>query len=142
MVAEDMTEIYGVAVPESSATDFTRKAEFAKLAFWLRAYGNDEEMASFIEAIATKKNFVQDYRVQTRLLKLFIKVFKAAEKYLSPSSPGEGPSGYVSRFVTLKKEVTTIRTEINRLLNTTHRGTKRKLHGGTRDDSRGSPDPG
>ena len=91
-------EIIGLA-----ASEFTRKAEFAKLAFWLRAYGNDEDMAQFIEAIAMKKKFARDYRVQTHLLKMMIKLFKSAEGFLKPYNPEEGPATYVNRFKAINK---------------------------------------
>ena len=120
--------------------NFDRKAEFSKLAFWLREFGDDDDMAQFIEKIALEKNFARDFRAEKHLLRMMVKMFKTAENYFKPHDPGEGPSGYVSRFMALKKETTLIRTFINRLTHTIYRGTQRKLHGGTRDESRGSPD--
>ncbi|KKL06065.1 hypothetical protein LCGC14_2599740, partial [marine sediment metagenome] len=47
---------------------------------------------------------------------------------------------YTNRYKALQKETTSIRTLINRLTDTIYRGTQRKPDGGTRSESRGSPD--
>jgi hypothetical protein len=128
--------------PKTVVSDFDRKAAFSKLAFWLREFGYDDDMARFIEEIALKRDFARDYRVEKNLLRKMVKMFKAAEKLYKPYVTQHNTiTEYTSRFKALQKEVTSIRTIINRLLNTTYRrGTQRKLYGGTRSDTRGSPD--
>jgi hypothetical protein len=137
---EPLRKAHGFIQPKYTVTDFDRKAAFHKLAFWLREYGKDDDMAHFIEKIALKKNFARDYRVNTHLLKMMVRLFKAAEKYLKPTTWIPVTASFDNRKA-LQKEVTLIRAEINRLLHTIYRGTKRKPYGGTRDESRGSPAP-
>lgn len=125
----------------SGNKDFDREAAFKKLAFWLREFGNDDEMAQFIEKIALKKNFARDYQVNTRLLKMLVKLFKAAETLYKPfETENNTITEYTNRYKALQKETTSIRTLINRLTDTIYRGTQRKPDGGTRSESRGSPD--